>query len=100
MLGDFNDSCEADGMVEMENDIKAEGCLLKDTLMEIIIITTHISHSPQSHIICLLCKQNIYTTITIYTYNHKGVTELYSMNSIYFIQHSIYIISFTDFILK
>jgi hypothetical protein len=43
-------------VVKMENDIKVEGCFLKNTLME-IIITTHISYWPQAHIICLLCKQ-------------------------------------------
>jgi hypothetical protein len=48
MLGYFNDSCEADGMVEMENDIKAEGCLLKDTLTK-IITTTHIPLTSVSY---------------------------------------------------
>jgi hypothetical protein len=54
---------EAEGVVEMKNDVEAKGCSLKNILME-IIITTHIYHWLQAHIICLLCKQKDFTRIS------------------------------------
>jgi hypothetical protein len=48
----------------MENDIRAEGCFLKNTLKE-VIITTHISYWPQAHIISLLWKQKTTTELIL-----------------------------------